>query len=559
MVKKIEFKSCKEMPIRPMTIGSMLWNLTGSWRNVRPVYDFKTSPCTLGCPTGENIQRYIFLVTEGRYEEAWKTIVETNPMPAVTGRVCFHPCMTKCTRKDWDEAINIRAIERSLGDMGLDNPGWLDKAEVDKDGKVAVVGGGPAGLACAFYLARQGHAVTLFERGDDLGGVLRWGIPAYRLPNEVLDRVIDQILSAGRIEVRTGVDVGKDVELAGLEKEYDAVFLGLGLMRSRQLGIDGEEGPGVERGLDFLWSVNTGGKVEPGDRVIVIGGGNTAMDVARCALRSGSKVSVVYRRTRNEMPAIEEEIEEAEKEGVELRFLASPKEIVSEDGSLSKVVFQKMELGEPDESGRRRPVPVEGETFEIEADRLFTAIGEQADLEGMEGTVETEWGLIKASEENGATSNGKIFAGGDVVTGAASVVEAIAAGRKAAERIGRMFAGQPEPEVEEPETVGIEDMNVDYFTRSKRNNGPRIPADKATGGFEEIEKGFTPDLLEKEAERCFSCGVCNFCDNCWIYCPDVAIARREDEYEFDYDYCKGCLVCVYECPRNAISVEEEGK
>ncbi len=559
MVKKIEFESYKEMPIRPMTLGSMMWNLTGSWRNVRPLYDFKTSPCILGCPTNENIQRYIYLVTEGRYEEAWKTIIESNPMPAVTGRVCFHPCMTKCTRKDYDEAVDINAIERSLGDMGLENGGWMEKSKAVKKEKVAVAGSGPAGLSCAFYLARQGYPVTLFERDKALGGVLRWGIPEYRLSNELLDRVIKQILDSGPVEVKAGVSVGTDVSMDQLEKKYDAVFLGLGLMSSRGLGMDGEDEDGIEPGLDFLRKVNSGERVDPGAKVVVVGGGNTAMDVARCALRAGSEVTVAYRRTRNEMPAIAEEIEEAEKEGVAFHFLAAPKELVRRGGKLVRVIFQKMELGEPDDSGRRRPVPVEGETIEMEVDRLFTAIGEQADLEGIESTVETDWDLIKTSDETGATSNPKIFAGGDVVTGAASVVEAIAAGRKAAERIGRMFAGEPEPEVEEPKTVGIEDMNTDYFTRSKRNLVPRISASEAKTGFSEIKTGYTREQLASEAERCFSCGVCNFCDNCWVYCPDVAIARHEDEYEFLYDYCKGCLICVFECPCNAISIREEGK
>ncbi len=559
MVKKIEYKSYKEMPIRPMTSSSMMWNLTGSWRNVRPLYDFKTSPCILGCPTNENIQKYIYLVTEGRHEEAWKTIIESNPMPAVTGRVCFHPCMTKCTRKDYDEAVNINAIERSLGDMGLANGGWMEKSKASKKEKVAVVGSGPAGLSCAFYLARQGYPVTLFERDKALGGVLRWGIPEYRLPNELLDRVIKQILDSGPIEVKSGANVGADVTMDQLEKEYKAVFLGLGLMSSRGLGVDGEDEYGVEPGLDFLRKVNSGEKVDPGTKVVVVGGGNTAMDVARCALRSGSEVTVVYRRTRNEMPAIAEEIEEAEKEGVAFHFLAAPEELVREGGKLVRVIFQKMELGEPDDSGRRRPVPVEGETIEMEVDRLFTAIGEQADLEGIESKVETEWNLIKTSGETGITSDPKIFAGGDVVTGAASAVEAIAAGRKAAERIVRMLSGEPEPEVEEPKTVGIEDMNTDYFTRSKRNLVPRVSAAEAKTGFTEIKTGYTGELLASEADRCFSCGVCNYCDNCWVYCPDVAIARHEDEYEFLYDYCKGCLVCVFECPRNAISIREEGK
>ncbi|MBN2071541.1 MAG: FAD-dependent oxidoreductase [Candidatus Krumholzibacteriota bacterium] len=559
MVEKVEFKTYREMPIRPMTVTDMLWNRTGSWRNVRPYYDYKTSPCKAGCPTGENIQRYIYLVTENDYENAWKTIIDSNPMPAVTGRVCFHPCMANCTRRDFDESVNINAIERSLGDKGLENPQWMSRSKATKNEKVAVVGSGPAGLSCAFYLARQGYPVTLFEMEKALGGILRWGIPEFRLPNDTLDKVISAIVESGPIKVRTGIEVGRDPGIEEIESEYDAVFLGLGLTRSREIGIDNEDCKGVEPGLEFLKRVNSGEKVDPGKKVAVIGGGNTAMDVARSAIRCGSDVTVFYRRTMAEMPAIREEIEEAEKEGVKFHFLCAPKELVVKGKRLSSVVFQKMELGEPDDSGRRRPVPVEGETFSVEVDSLFPAIGEQADLDPFSGHLETEWDLVSAKGDFGETSNEKIFAGGDIVTGAASVVEAIAAGRKAAERIGRFLSGEEEPIMTPPNVVGIDDMNTAYFSHVKQNRVPTIAAEQIKGTFREIKTGFTEELLHNEADRCFSCGVCNYCDNCWIFCPDVAIKRGKDEYEIDYDYCKGCLVCVEECPRSAFSTREEGK
>ncbi len=559
MSKQIKFDSYREMPIRSMTLDNMLWNKTGSWRNVKPVYDNKVSPCILGCPAGENIQHYIQLVIDKKYKEAWETIIESNPMPAVTGRVCSHPCMGKCTRGDYDEAVNINAIERTLGDMGIDNPGWMRESEKTKKQKVAVIGSGPAGLSAAFYLARAGYSVTLYETEKALGGVLRWGIPEYRLPNCVLDGVIESILNSGPISVKTETVVGKEIKLKELEDNFDAIFIGIGLMESRKLGISNEDCEGVESGLEYLKRVNSGDNLDSSKKTVVIGGGNTAMDVARSALRKGSDVTVVYRRTQAEMPAIASEIEEAEKEGVNFRFLAAPKEIVAEGGKLSKVLFQEMELGEPDESGRRRPVPLEGKTFTMEVGRLFTAIGERADLDGFGPEVDTEWDLIKVNGEFGETNKKNIFAGGDIVTGAASVVEAVAAGRKAAEKIIRVFIGEADPPKQEETEFGIENINVDYFTKSNRTLNPRISVEEAKKGFEEILTGFDEQLLQKEVDRCFSCGVCNYCDNCWVYCPDTAIVRKDDRYEIDYDYCKGCLVCVEECPRSALSIEEEGK
>ena len=542
----------KEMPLSSISSDDMRWNRTGSWRNVKPFYDPKTSPCIAGCPAGEDIQSYIQMAREERYEEAVRLIWESNPFPAICGRVCYHPCMDACMRAEHDEAVFIPAIERYLGDYAIEHRLMPEAPSQTHPHRAAVIGGGPAGLSCAYYLARAGFGVTVFEGKEKLGGVLRYGIPEYRLPKHVLDAELRRLESLG-VEVRAKTVVGRDVPIESLG-DYAAYFVGVGLQKSRPLGIENEDAAGVIPGLAFLEAVNTNRKVEIGRRVVVVGGGNTAMDVARSALRMGATVTVVYRRTRNEMPAIEDEVEEAIHEGVDFRFLATPVEILTEGRGLRAVRCQEMELGEPDESGRRRPVPKEGAFFTLEADAMLVAAGELPDTRAFESIARVQKGLI-VTDEFGRTSHAKVFAGGDIVTGASTVVNAVARGRSAAELIAaELLDRRFDPRVHK-KVVAIADVNTAYFLQKKRTEMAR--AHGGAEAFAEVNLGMTCAQVQDEMNRCFSCGVCDGCDNCFVFCPDVAIAREDGVYTIDYDYCKGCLICVQECPRGVMSVESE--
>jgi NADPH-dependent glutamate synthase beta subunit-like oxidoreductase len=552
--KKV-FRGVEEMPLGAVSESDMSWNKTGSWRNVRPLYDPKTSPCIAGCPAGINIQGYIALMREGKYEEAVRLLWEKNPMPSVCGRVCFHPCTEQCARSGIDEPLNIPAIERFLGDWAIENGiAETPASEAPPGAAVAVVGGGPAGLSFAHFMAKKGYPVTMYEAKDRLGGVLRYGIPEYRLPKDILDKEIGRILALG-VRAETGRDVGRDVpvdEIGG----YAATFLAIGLQKSRRLGLEGEETDGVMAGLNFLKSVTAGNPAGIGKKALVIGGGNTAMDVARSAIRLGAEVEVVYRRTRDEMPAIKDEVEEAMAEGARFTFLAAPVAILGKNGRFAGIRVQRMELGEPDESGRRRPVPVKGSEYEIAGDSLLVAAGELSNAEAFEKVVRMSNGLI-VTDDVGHTSNDRIFAGGDVVTGAATVIEAIARGRKAAKYIHAKLSGVIADGEPEQKVISIKDINDAYFTPARRVATHHVPLERMKDRFGEVKRGFAEEEAREEIERCMSCGVCNGCDVCWMFCPDAAISRHDGVYTINYDYCKGCLICQNECPRGVISSERE--
>ncbi len=553
--KKKVFEDQSKMPLAAISEGDMRWNKTGSWRNVRPFYDNNTSPCITGCTAGEDIQGYIALALKGKYEEAVRLIWESNPFPAICGRVCYHPCMEKCARKEYDEALFIPAIERFLGDYAIEKKLREKTARKKQNHKIAVIGGGPSGLTCSYYLAKKGYSVVIFEKRNALGGVLRYGIPEYRLPKNVLYAEIDRLTAMG-VEVRTGTTAGKD-KSGGLDG-YSAYFLGVGLQKSRRLSIDGEDSAGVIPGLEFLSDINEGRKVELGRKIFVVGGGNTAMDVARSALRLGSDVTVLYRRTEAEMPAIVDEVREAREEGVKFKFLSSPIRITAEKGRLKTIECQEMELGAPDDSGRRRPVPKDGAVFSVEADNMLVAVGELPDAEPFSAMIDIDNGLVIA-DEFGKTSNRKVFAGGDIVTGAATVVDAVARGRSAAELIDAELSGGMFNPRTHKKVIALADLNTAYFYHNRRTGMRKTSEEKIAGSFDEVNKGWSSEELDKELERCFSCGVCNGCDNCWIFCPDVAISREDGVYTVNYDYCKGCLICVQECPRASLSSEEEGQ
>ncbi len=568
-------------PLISMSRTSTTDNKTGSWKYIRPMYRDAVAPCNQACPAGVDVQGYLNLLRQDRLDEALDLLMRENPMPAITGRVCHHPCEVGCNRRDFDAAVAVHAIERAVGDEILSRA-HPRAPERTRDERVAVVGAGPAGLSAAYHLARLGYGVTVYDEADKAGGMLRQGIPAYRLPRAVLDRQIDRYRSMG-MELRLGVRL--EGELARQElSDYDAVFLATGAHRGRPLGVSGEDGPGVIPGLEFLKAVNRGERPDIGHRVAVIGGGNTAMDCARTALRLGSEPIVVYRRTREEMPAIAQEVDEAMAEGIEFVFLASPESFHHRDGRLVGVHLTRMELGEPDESGRRRPVPIPDGGFGIEVDTVLTAIGEETELDALPSDLDGQWGAVTV-DEVGATSAPAFFAGGDLAGEDRTVADALGSGKRAAigiDRYLRSQAGDPvgdglgalrwgEGSVsisryrgDDPvrrthpanEVVDIPALQLAHFRPADRHE------DRTREGpmdFGEVNLGL--DLAEAvaEAKRCFNCAVCNDCEICLIFCPDNAIRRRpEGGFEVDLDYCKGCGLCAEECPRGAIVMTREG-
>ncbi|MDX1674610.1 MAG: FAD-dependent oxidoreductase, partial [Longimicrobiales bacterium] len=448
--------------------------------------------------------------------------------------------------------------------------------------RVGVVGAGPAGLSAAYHLARLGYPVTVYDEAEEAGGMLRQGIPPYRLPREVLDRQIERYAALG-IEFRLGVRLEGDLARRELEP-YDAVFLATGAHRNRPLGIPGEDGPGVLAGLDFLKAVNRGERPDIGHRVAVIGGGNTAMDCARTALRLGSEPVVVYRRTREEMPAIDQEVVEAMAEGIEFVFLAAPESFRHRDGRLVGMHVTRMELGEPDESGRRRPVPVRDGGFGIEVDTVLTAIGEETELDVLPAELEAEWGAVSV-DATGATSAPAFFAGGDLAGEERTVADALGSGKRAAIGIDRYlrrlqnegdavdldalrwgegsvsisrYRGDDPVRRTNPanEVVDIPALQLAHFRQAERQ---RERTRTGPMDFGEVNLGLDLTAAVAEARRCFNCAVCNDCELCLIFCPDNAIRRRPGGgFEVDLDYCKGCGLCAEECPRGAIVMTREG-
>ncbi len=536
------------------TVGEKPLLQTGLWATRQPLRRRLTPPCNDGCPAGNDVQGFIAAAAKQDYDEALRILLETSPFPGACGRVCPAPCMDACNRQVADEAVNIRELERFVADHGK-RP---EPTSPWREERVAVVGSGPAGLSATYSLARLGYPVTIFEARTELGGLMRTGIPTYRLPRKVLDREVEYILRHG-VEERTGWSLRREA-LVSLTHEFAAVFLATGLQESRSLELGvaaGGSTTAVMQGIDYLDRVRSGTLSSERARVIVVGGGNTAIDAARSARRLGAaSVRIVYRRTRHEMPAIDEEIEAAIEEGIAIDELVSPVRL--RDGAAAAVLTcQRMRLGEPDESGRRRPVPetTDDAFFDLQCDRVILALGQSPDV-----SILPEGSEVGAGEALLGLTGAPVFCGGDFASNDGTITAAIGSGRNAALHIHRtltdtdLFPPAPEP------VAGPEMITMHVFSHAPKMEGGMISMATRRRTFQEVRIGFTdahgPQSAAAEAQRCFSCGVCNQCDRCVQYCPEGIVVRDGDVYRFDHEYCKGCGICQTQCPRGVIYMSE---
>jgi len=528
--------------------GSSLANHTGTWRTTRPVYLDRLPPCNAACPAGENIQGWLAQAEAGAYEAAWRVLTQDNPLPAVMGRVCYHPCETSCNRAQLDAAVGINSVERFLGDEAI-RRGWrFERSAPDSGKRVLVIGAGPSGLSAAYHLALAGHDVEIHEAGPIAGGMMRFGIPKYRLPRDVLDAEIARILALG-ITLLLNTKVGNvlDAMQAG---RFDAVFLAVGAHIGKRAYIPAGSSARILDAVSFLHSMEGEERPMLGRRVVVYGGGNTALDVARTAKRLGASESIiVYRRTREKMPAHDAELEEALQEGVLVKWLSTIRH--ADEGSL---VVQKMVL---DDTGFPQPTD-EFET--LEADSLVLALGQDVDLsllDGVPGLAVTD-GVVEVGP-NMMTGHAGIFAGGDMVPSERTVTVAVGHGKKAARHIDAWLRGVPRAEAVKHEPATFDKLNPWYYSDAPKTVRPTLDLVRRQSTFDEVVGGLDESNALYEARRCLSCGNCFECDNCYGVCPDNAVIKLGPgkRFEFNYDYCKGCGLCAAECPCGAIKMVPE--
>lgn len=573
----------------PRSCFSTEANKTGSWRFLRPRYEEKTSPCSASCPVGEDIARIQMLTVQGQFKEAWEAILLENPLPGVCGRVCFHPCEAVCNRIEFDSGISIHTIERFLADTAAryDLKAPANTAPAQKE-KVAIIGAGPAGLSAAWFLNLLGYACDIFEATDEPGGLLRWGIPQYRLPLNVLNSEISRIVAAGEkgpagTTIITGKPLGAEF-IKEAKGKYDAVFVGAGYGRTSELKIPGEELAGVEDGLKFLEKIRRGEAPDCGGVSAIIGGGNTAIDVARSIRRLGGTAVILYRRRRQDMPAFGAETEMALDEGVELRELLAPAGVKSVGKEL-EITLRHMRVA--GEDGRRARVEPDGDrTTTFKARRVFKATGAEAAGDWLNPPANGKGvlALHNCVLVSGRSGPAVVF-GGDLANATKSVTHAIASGKAAAMALDTLFRHGSravrhrlkECEVGDGPALSMEvylggnrssrsrhivghaEINTDYFRFAPGLNQPRLPKSERIRTFDEIDHKIAANVAMRESERCFNCGICNGCDNCYLFCPDMSVIRDGDTISrhVNYDYCKGCGLCVVECPRNAMVLEEE--
>ena len=527
--------------------GSSLANRTGSWRTERPVYLDKLPPCNNQCPAGEDIQGWLFHAESGNYEAAWRHLTRDNPFPAIMGRVCYHSCEGACNRGQLDSPVGINSVERFLGDEAIKRRWKLAEPTAETGKSVLIVGAGPSGMSAAYHLRRLGHKVTVCEAGPLMGGMMRFGIPKYRLPRDVLDAEMQRVVDMG-VEVRlnTKVDNIQETMQAG---KFDAAFLAVGAHIGKRTNIPAGAVSKIVDAVSVLRSMEGEDKPMLGRRVIVYGGGNTAIDVARTAKRMGAEPIIVYRRTRDKMPAHDFEVEEAMQEGVMIKWLSTIKQ-----AGESIITIEKMEL---DSSGFPQPT---GEIETLEADSVVLALGQDVDLGLLEGVpgLEVTDGVVKV-DTNMMTGHAGIFAGGDMVPADRNITVGVGHGKKAAKNIDAWLRGTTYVAPPKHPLATFEKLNTWYYSDAPKTVRPTLDIIRRQSTFEEVQGGLDESTALFEARRCLSCGNCFECDNCYGVCPDNAVIKLGPgkRFEFNYDYCKGCGLCVAECPCGAINMVPE--